>query len=226
MRILVAEDERDMNSLLCKRLRAEGYAVDGCFDGAQARDFAEAGEYDAMVLDVMMPYTDGFSLVEELRGGGDDTPVIFLSARDSVADRVRGLDLGANDYLIKPFSIEELLARLRVLLRLKSGITTNILRCADLTLDLDKVLVTRGDKRLTLSVRELELLECLMRNEGRVLSRSQIENHIYNFDFEGGTNVVDVYISYLRKKIDDPFPKKLIHTVRGRGYVLRSEEEV
>ena len=223
MRILVAEDEQDMNHILCKRLRAEGHAVDGVFDGAAALDYLESADYDAAVLDVMMPKMDGFAVVKYLREQGSTVPVLLLTARDAVADRVRGLDSGANDYLVKPFAFDELLARIRVLLREKSGAPTNLFTLGDLTLDCDKALVTRGGTLISLSAKEFALLEYLIRNAGIVLSREKIENHVWNYDFDGGTNLVDVYIRYLRRKIDDPFDKKLIQTVRGRGYVLREE---
>jgi len=221
MRILIAEDERDLNSVLCKRLRAEGYAVDACFDGAQALDYLESADYDAAVLDIMMPKMDGLEALRRLRAGGRATPVLLLTAKDAVADRVRGLDGGANDYLVKPFAFDELLARIRVLLREKHGGATNVLALADLSMDCARGAVTRGGREISLSAREYALLEYLLRNRGIVLSREKIENHVWNFDFDGGTNVVDVYIRYLRKKIDDGFEPKLIHTVRGRGYVMR-----
>jgi len=225
MRILVAEDERDMNRILCKRLRAEGYAVDGVFDGAEALDYLQSAEYDAVVLDVMMPEADGFTVVRHLRENNNNVPVLMLTARDAVSDRVKGLDNGANDYLVKPFAFDELLARVRVLLRENSGAATNVFALADLTLDCDKAYAVRGGKELTLSPKEFALLEYLIRNTGIVLTREKIENHVWNYDFDGGTNLVDVYIRYLRKKIDDPFEPKLIHTVRGRGYVMRVREE-
>ena len=224
MRILIAEDERDMNRILCKRLQAEGYAVDGVFDGTEALEYLQSAEYDAVVLDVMMPKTDGFAVVRRLRENNNNVPVLMLTARDAVSDRVQGLDSGANDYLVKPFAFDELLARVRVLLRENSGAATNVFSAADLTLDCDKAIAMRGGKELTLSPKEFALLEYLIRNTGIVLSREKIENHVWNYDFDGGTNLVDVYIRYLRKKIDDPFEPELIHTVRGRGYVLRVKE--
>jgi len=225
MRVLIAEDERDMNRILCKRLQAEGYAVDGVFDGAEALEYLQSAEYDAVVLDVMMPKMDGFAVVKRLREQNNDVPVLLLTARDAVSDRVQGLDSGANDYLVKPFAFDELLARVRVLLRGNTGAATNVFSVADLTLDCDKASAARGGKEIFLSPKEFALLEYLIRNTGLVLTREKIENHVWNYDFDGGTNLVDVYIRYLRKKIDDPFEQKLIHTVRGRGYVLRVREE-
>ncbi len=223
MRILLAEDEKDMNKIITKKLISEGYAVDSCYDGEEALDYILSVDYDAVILDIMMPKLDGFSVLKTMRLKAIETPVIFLTARDAVADRVKGLDLGANDYLIKPFSFEELLARVRVMTRLKSGKSTSILSIADLTLDISAHSVKRGYTLITLSAKEYALLKYMMYNVGIVLSREKIENHIWNHDYEGGSNVVDVYIRYLRKKIDSNYEIKLIHTVRGSGYVLREE---
>lgn len=227
MRLLVAEDEKNLNKLITKKLTAEGYSVDSCFDGEEAMDYLSMASYDGALFDVMMPKTDGFTLLKQMRDRGDMTPVLFLTARDAIEDRVLGLDLGASDYLVKPFSFEELLARIRVLTR-KSAVSPSagsIYRLADLTLDTASRQVTRGGRTISLSAREFALLEYLIRNQGLVLSREKIENNLWNFDYEGGTNVVDVYIRYLRKKIDEGFSPKLIHTVRGVGYVLRCEED-
>lgn len=223
MRILLAEDERDLNNIITRKLTSDGYSVDCCFDGEEAISILSYTDYDAIILDIMMPKADGFAVLQSLRSAGKTTPVLFLTARDSVADRVRGLDSGANDYLVKPFSFEELTARLRAMTRTSFGSTGNILSADDLTLDCISHTVKRSGRELMLSAKEYALLEYLMYNKGIILSREKIENHIWNFDYEGGTNVVDVYISYLRKKIDDGYDTKLIHTVRGRGYVLRED---
>lgn len=223
MRILYAEDERDLNDLVTRRLVAEGYGVDSCLDGQQAWDYLQAADYDAAILDIMMPHLDGLSVLKKLRAAGKTTPVLLLTARDAIADRVAGLDSGANDYLVKPFALEELSARLRVLTRSQFGVGDSRLVAGDLTLDTGTRRVKRGGAEIALSAREYALLEYLMHNKGIVLSREKIENHVWNFDYEGGTNVVDVYIRYLRKKIDDGHERKLIHTVRGMGYVLREE---
>ena len=223
MRILVVEDERDLNRIIARRLTAAGYSVDACYDGAEALDFLEAAEYDAAVFDVMMPRMDGFTAVRRLRERGDATPVLFLTARDAVADRVAGLDLGANDYLIKPFSFDELLARLRAMTRKSAGSAVSVFTCGDLSLDEAAHRVTRGGEQIELSMREFAVLDCLIRSKGSVLSREAIENSVWSYDWEGGTNVVDVYISYLRRKIDAGREKKLIHTVRGVDWVLREE---
>ena len=172
----------------------------------------------------MMPKLDGFSAVRRIREGGDDTPVLFLTARDAVSDRVAGLDLGANDYLIKPFSFDELMARIRAMTRKSVGSVTSVFTCGDLTLDEAAHTVTRAGRRIDLSAKEFAVLNCLIRNKGSVLSREAIENNVWNYDWEGGTNVVDVYMSYLRRKVDSGFVTKLIHTVRGAGWVLREEK--
>lgn len=221
MRILLAEDEKDLNKIMTQKLNADGYSVDSCFDGEEAMDILSYTDYDVIILDIMMPKADGFAVLRDLRERQKTTPVLFLTARDAISDRVRGLDSGANDYLVKPFSFEELSARLRALVRTSFGIVRNILSVSDLTMDCAAHTVKRDGKEITLSAKEYALLEYLLLNQGKVLSREKIEDHIWNFDYEGGTNVVDVYISYLRKKIDDGHDQKLIHTVRGRGYVLR-----
>ena len=223
MRLLYAEDEEDLNKVVTKKLTEEGFSVDSCFDGREAIDNVQFTEYDAAILDIMMPHADGFAVLKELRKLKKNTPVLFLTARDSIEDRVTGLDSGANDYLVKPFSFEELLARIRVLTREKHNLTENILSIADLSLNLSSHTVTRGGTEISLTSKEYQLLEYLLYNKEKVLSREKIENHIWNYDYEGGTNVIDVCIRYLRKKIDDGFPTKLIHTVRGAGYVIREE---
>lgn len=224
MRILVAEDEKDLNRIVAAKLKAEGYSVDSCYDGEEAMEILSYTEYDAVLLDIMMPKADGYRVLNAMRSSGNHAPVLFLTARDAVEDRVKGLDSGACDYLVKPFSLEELAARVRAALRTAHGQTTNLLTAADLTVDCKTHEVRRGGMSIELSAKEYALLEYLMRNQGVVLSREKIENHIWNFDYEGGTNVVDVYISYLRKKLDDGQKPRLIHTVRGRGYVLREDK--
>ena len=223
MRILVCEDQKDLNKIITKHLTAEGYSADSCYDGQEALDFMDMADYDAVILDVMIPKKDGFAVLREMRSVKNATPVLFLTARDSIEDRVRGLDLGGNDYLIKPFSFDELLARIRAMTRKAAGNAANIFTAADLTLDVSSRSCRRGEKDIALSAKEFSLLEYLMRNKGRVLTRDMIENNLWNFDYEGGTNAVDVYIRYLRKKMDDDFEPKLIHTVRGSGYVLREK---
>ena len=224
MRILVVEDERDLNRILTKTLTAEGCSVDACFDGLEALDYLSGASYDVIVLDRMMPRMDGMELLSRLREQGDETPVIFLTAKDAVSERVRGLDAGADDYLVKPFSFDELMARIRVVTRKHSGSTTNLFTVGDLTVDTGAHTVRRGEKNINLSTKEFALLEYMIRNKGVVLSRESIENNLWNYDYSGGSNVVDAYISYLRRKIDSGWPNKLIHTVWGVGWVLREEE--
>lgn len=223
MRILVVEDQRDMNRLIVKTLKKEGYTVDGCFDGEEARLHLLGAEYDGILLDVMMPKVNGYELIQELRRAGNDTPVLFLTARDSVEDRIRGLDLGADDYLVKPFDFGELLARIRAMTRKKAGHRSNVFTLADLTVDIERRQVRRGGEDIPLLAKEYAILEYLIRNQGAVLSREQIENRIWNYEFSGSSNNVDVYMSRLRKKIDGDRPVKLLHTVRGAGWVLREE---
>ena len=216
MRILIAEDERDLNDLITQRLIQEHYSVDSCYDGEEALDFLRMADYDALILDIMMPRLDGLSVLRTLRENKNDVAVLLLTAKDSIEDRVKGLDAGADDYLIKPFAFEELSARLRVLLRTPQQ-KQNELRVADLCLSLDTRQVTRGGRAITLSSKEYTLLCYMMRNAGIVLTRQ----HVWNYDFTGASNVIDVYIRHLRKKIDDGFETKLIHTIRGHGYILR-----
>ena len=224
MRILVVEDERDLNRILTKTLTKAGYTVDGCHDGEDAQLHLMGAEYDAILLDVMMPKKDGYALVEELRRRGDDTPVLFLTARDSVADRVRGLDLGADDYLVKPFDFDELLARIRAMTRKHAGQRTNRFTAGDLVLDAETRRVTRGGEELTLLPKEFSILEYLLRNKEKVLSREQIENRIWNYEYSGSSNNVDGYMSRLRRKIDGDRAQKLIHTVKGAGWVIREPQ--
>ena len=224
MRILVVEDERDLNNILVKKLTLEGYSADACFDGMSALEYIELAEYDAVVLDIMLPKLSGMEVVKRLRAKNDMTPVLFLTAKDSIEDRVAGLDSGADDYLVKPFSFEELMARIRVMTRKAAGNPTNVFSAAGLTVNCDSHTVTRDGEAIPLSSKEFALLEYMIRNKGIVLQRDRIERHIWNYDYEGGSNIIDVYIRYLRKKIDDGYDKQLIHTVRGVGYVLREEE--
>lgn len=225
MRVLVAEDDIDLNKIIVKKLSAEGYAVDGCMNGREALDYLGSVAYDVAILDIMMPFVDGLEVVKRLRAKKDLTPVIFLTARDTVADKVKGLDMGANDYLVKPFSFDELTARIRVAARTASGNPGNVYVLADLNLDIETHIVKRGEREISLTAREYRLLEYLMRNKNKILSRQKIEDNVWNYDYEGGTNVVDVYITYLRKKIDEGHSVKLIHTVRGIGYCMKDVQK-
>jgi DNA-binding response OmpR family regulator len=222
MRVLVVEDERKVASFIRQGLEEEGHVVDVAGDGDTALELI-GGEtpYDVVVLDVMLPRRDGFGVVRAMRQRGIQTPVLLLTARDSVADRVAGLDLGADDYLTKPFAFDELLARVRALLRRGQGQRAPVLRVGSLTLDPATRQVTRGQRPIELTAREHALLECFMRSAGRVMSRSQLADRVWGLGFDPGSNVVDVYVGYLRRKVDGPGEPPLVHTVRGAGYVLR-----
>ena len=224
MRILVAEDEKNMNRLISEAMEDEKYSVDSCYDGKDALDYALAADYDVIILDVNMPGEDGFTVVSKLRDRGCTSPVLFLTARDSVADKVTGLESGGDYYLTKPFSFDELRAVVRVMARKYTGNRTNEYRIADLVVDTSAKTAVRAGKPIDLTSREFALLEYMIRNKGVVLSREMIEDNLWNYDYEGGTNVVDVYIGYLRRKIDKGFSSRLIHTVWGTGWVLREEE--
>lgn len=224
MRILLAEDEKDLNKIITARLKDEYYSVDSCFDGMEAEEYLDTVKYDAVILDIMMPKKDGLSVLKKMRRRKNPTPVILLTAKDSVEDRVAGLDAGANDYLVKPFAFEELLARVRVLLRKPEETPKTCYEIADLEVHFDTHKVTRGGEEIRLSGKEFALLRYMVQNAGIVLSRDRLEQHLWNYDYMGSSNVIDVYIRYLRKKIDEGREKKLIHTVRGSGYVLKEEE--
>lgn len=224
MRILVVEDERDMNRLIQKTLKKEGYSVDCCFDGEEALVCLMGAAYDAVLLDVMMPKLDGYKVLGQIREKDMDTPVLFLTAKDSVADRVKGLDLGADDYLVKPFAFDELLARIRAMTRKRTGSRRNQISVADLTVDIERRSVCRGGKEIALLPKEFSILEYMVRNQGIVLSREQLENQIWNYEYSGNSNNIDVYMSKLRKKIDGEGMCRLLHTIRGVGWVLRADE--
>ena len=224
MRILLAEDDVKIALFILKGLKASGYAVDHAVDGEMALRLALTEPYDAAIIDIMLPKRDGLSLIEQMRKEKVNTPVLILSAKGSVADRVRGLQIGGDDYLTKPFAFSELLARIQALIRRASGQTEPTrLSVGDLSMNLLSREVTRGGKRIELQPIEFSLLEYLMRNAGRMLSKTMIMEHVWDYNFDPQTNVVEARISRLRDKVDRDFPKKLIHTVRGVGYVLREE---
>lgn len=224
MKILIVEDEKTLCETIGKHLTAAGYTVDLCFDGDDALFYIEGTEYDAVVLDIMLPGTDGLTILKTIRDKQNLTPVLLLTAKSTVEDKVKGLDCGADDYLTKPFSLDELTARLRVLIRRQGGTggrVDNTLTVGPLTLDTATRSATRDGKEIKLTAKEYSILEYLMRNQGVVLSRDKIEQHIWNYDYTGSSNVIDVYIRTLRKKIDADFDVKLIQTVRGMGYVIK-----
>jgi DNA-binding response OmpR family regulator len=225
MRILVIEDNRQLNRSLKMSLEENGYAVDAAYDGEDGQYLAELTPYDAIILDIMLPKKDGLAVCHELRDKRINTPILMLTARDTVDDRVRGLDSGADDYLVKPFALNELRARLRALLRRDSPDRSNILAVDDLVLDPTTHRITRAGLPIDLTAKEYALLEYFMRNPDRLISREMAESHVWSYDYEGVSNVIDVYVRRLRRKIDDPFPTKLIETVRGAGYRLRRRAE-
>ncbi|HHY97599.1 MAG TPA: response regulator transcription factor [Firmicutes bacterium] len=224
MRVLIVEDEPKIAAFIKQGLEEEGYAVDVAQDGESALDYAESAQYDLLILDIMLPKKDGISVCQELRKRGIKTPILMLTARDTIDDRVEGLDAGADDYLVKPFAFRELLARLRALLRRPREVTPARLQAEDLILDTATRRAERGGRVIDLTLREYALLELLMRHKGQVLSRTQIAEHVWNFDFYSESNIVDVYIRYLRQKIDADFQPKLIQTVRGVGYKIDDGE--
>ncbi|MFH0872672.1 MAG: heavy metal response regulator transcription factor [bacterium] len=220
MRILIVEDEKKTAAYLKKGLSESGFVVDVVEQGEDGLHLARTGDYDLVILDVMLPKQDGWSVLNEMRRSGKQTPVLFVTARDSIQDRVKGLELGADDYLVKPFAFSELLARVRSILRRGPARQPEMLRIADLEIDLLRHRATRDGKRLDLTPKEFALLSLLVRRAGDVLSRTLIAEQVWDMNFDSDTNVVDVSVRRLRSKVDDPFAKKLIHTVRGMGYVL------
>ena len=221
MRILIVEDEPKVASFIRRALEEESYAVDVCSDGIQGRDLASEVDYDLIILDLMLPGLPGIDVLKAVRDAKVITPILILTARSKVEQRVKGLDAGADDYLTKPFAIEELIARVRALLRRASGDTAGILQVDDLILNPISHEVTRDGQRIDLTSKEYALLEYMMRNTGRVLTRPMIAEHVWDLDFDTFTNVIDVYISYLRNKIDRGHARGLIHTIRGSGYTLK-----
>lgn len=224
MRILVVEDEKDLNNIITKHLKKNNFSVDSVFNGEEALEYLEYGTYDLIVLDIMLPKVNGYEVVKKLRENKNETAVLMLTARDSIDDKIKGLDLGADDYLIKPFDFGELLARIRALVRRKYGNTSNTLEIDDLCIDIAKKTVVRGGKNIELTGKEYEVLEYLIQNKGHVLSRDKIRDSVWDYGYEGESNIIDVLIKNIRKKIDIGNSKPLIHTKRGLGYVLKEDE--
>ena len=221
MRILVVEDQKDLNEIIVRKLTSEHYTVDACYSGDEALDFLRCAEYDGVILDIMLPGITGLGVLREMRAAHDSTPVLMLTALGTVEDRVAGLDAGADDYLVKPFDFDELMARVRAMVRRGGERASSVMTSGDLMLDSASRYVERGGKEISLTAKEFDILEYLMQNEGKVLSRVKLSNHIWNYDYDGGSNVIDVYVHHLRKKIDDGFDEKKIITVKGAGYMVK-----
>ena len=221
MRILVVEDQKDLNDIIVRKLTNEHYSVDACYTGDDALDFIRCAEYDAIILDIMLPGITGLGILKDMRDKGDKTPVLLLTALGTVDDRVAGLDAGADDYLVKPFDFDELMARVRALIRRGGDRASSVMTSGDLTLDSASRQVQRAGQDISLTAKEFDILEYLMQNEGKVLSRDKLSNHIWNYDYDGGSNVIDVYVHHLRKKIDGGFDEKKIITVKGAGYMVK-----
>lgn len=224
MRILVVEDEKDMNRILVKGLESEGYVVDSCYDGESALDYMSMAEYDGVVLDIMIPKMDGFSVIKKARSKGITVPILFLSAKSDVNYIVEGLDLGADDYMTKPFEFQELFARIRMITRKHSDVHENVYICGGLVVNCNDCSVKRDGKEIELSPKEYAILLYLIRNKNIVVKREQIEANIWELDRYSSSNLIDVYIRYLRKKIDDDYDFKMIQTIRGVGYILKEKE--
>ena len=220
MRVLVVEDEQKINRTICQALREESYAVDAAYDGEEGEQLADLNDYDLIILDIMLPKKDGLEICTEIRHRGNPTPILLLTAKDSYEDRVQGLDSGADDYLVKPFHMGELMARVRALLRREAVVKSTRLQVADLALDTSSHRVTRGDTPIELTSKEYAMLEYFMRHPDQVLTRTMINEHVWDDEFDSFSNIIEVYIRRLRRKIDDNSAVKLLHTIRGSGYLL------
>lgn len=226
MKILVVEDEKDLNKIITKYLKKSNYSVDSAYNGEEALDYINVGEYDVIILDIMMPKMNGYDFIKRIRRDKNNVAVLMLTAKDSLEDKVKGLDLGADDYLVKPFEFDELLARIRAMLRRNyRESTTNILVIGDVELDTVKKSVTKNGSIIELTAKEYEVLEYLLRNKNHILSREQIREHVWDFDYEGESNIIDVLIKNIRQKIDDNKEESIIQTKRGAGYVIREDKE-
>ncbi len=224
MRILIIEDERHLAKILKKGLEENGFIVDMCHDGEDGLYMAETYPFDAILLDILLPRMDGLTILNKLRAKNIGVPVLMLTAKGELEDRVKGLNTGADDYIAKPFDFQELLARLNAVIRRSSNKASPVISIDDLTINMDLKTVTRSGKDIRLSTKEYSLLEYLVLNSGRVISRTELTEHMYDTDFDLDSNVIDVYINYLRNKIDKGFGRNLVHTVRGAGYVLKGDE--
>lgn len=220
MRLLLVEDQKDLNEIIVRKLTREGYSVDSCTDGRDALYYIENTEYDGIVMDILLPGITGIGILKKMRSDGNTTPVLLLTALGDIEDRVAGLDAGADDYMVKPFDFNELMARIRAITRRKTGRAENTLRSGDLVMDRNARQVFRGDIEISLTSKEFEILEFMMQNPGMVLSRDKLSSHVWNYEYDGGSNVIDVYMHHLRKKIDGDFEEKKLVTVKGAGYKL------
>lgn len=221
MRILLAEDQEKLNSVVTHKLTKEGYAVDSCYDGSEAWDYIESTEYDVVLLDIMMPGLSGLEVLKKMRSMGNHTPVIMMTALGQTDDKITGLDMGADDYLVKPVDLDEMIARIRSVVRRSGNKASNIIQIQDLTVDIAAKSVTRAGEDIPLTAKEYNIFEYLMQNSGRIISKDQILDHIWNFDFEGDVSIIDVYMHHIRKKVDGKYENKLIRTVKGAGYVVK-----
>jgi DNA-binding response OmpR family regulator len=225
LRLLIVEDEPSLLKLIAKRMKEEGYSVDTAKNGREAENYISSAEYDCIILDIMIPVIDGLSLLRKMRAARMFSPVLLLTAKDSIEERVTGLDTGADDYLVKPFSFDELLARVRALLRRHKEKRESVITLADLKLDTVTREVRRGSSLIELTSKEYAILEYFLKNKNRVITKSQIADHVWGYDFEYNSNIVEVYVRYLRRKIDEDYQNKLIHTIRGGGYVIKDKSD-
>ena len=221
MRILLAEDQEKLNSVVTHKLTKEGYVVDSCYDGEDAWDYIESTEYDVVLLDIMMPGISGLEVLKKMRSTGNHTPVIMMTALGQTDDKITGLDMGADDYLVKPVDLDEMIARIRSVVRRSGNKASNIIQIQDLTVDIAAKSVTRAGEDIPLTAKEYNIFEYLVQNSGRIISKEQILDHIWNFDFEGDVSIIDVYMHHIRKKVDGKYENKLIRTVKGAGYVVK-----
>lgn len=225
MRLLVVEDQKDLNEIISRKLAKEGYAVDSCFDGKDAVLYMKGAEYDGVVMDILLPEMTGIEVLKTMRSCGDDTPVLLLTALGEIEDRVAGLDAGADDYLVKPFDFEELLARIRTMIRRRGSQFSSVINYKDLTVNTASHEVKRGDKVVELTAREYNILEYMLHNIGRAVTRDNLSSHVWNYDYDGGSNVIDVYVHRLRKKLDaagNEDSDKIVETIKGVGYIIKA----
>ena len=221
MRILLAEDQEKLNSVVTHKLTREGYAVDSCYNGEDAWDYIESTEYDVVLLDIMMPGISGLDVLKKMRSAGNHTPVIMMTALGQTDDKITGLDMGADDYLVKPVDLDEMIARIRSVIRRSGNKSSNIIKIQDLTVDIAAKSVSRAGEDIPLTAKEYNIFEYLVQNSGRIISKDQILDHIWNYDFEGDVSIIDVYMHHIRKKVDGKYENKLIRTVKGAGYVVK-----